>query len=78
VRVVSRVREIDRMSTKLWHTLVAALVITGVQWAVAGSDLDWRVRLAVLAVPALFAGGSVARLTADDGVVHTRRGGGHR
>jgi hypothetical protein len=56
------------------RTLIAAAVITGIQWAIAVNVHDWRVLLAVLAVPALLAGRTVARMFAVSEFV-TMRGG---
>lgn len=69
-------REITRMGTNVLHTLAAAALIVAIQFLVMNTVEDWRWRLAVLAVPALFAGASVARLLADHAVVSMRRGGG--
>jgi hypothetical protein len=71
-------REITRMGTSVLYTVVATLVIVGVQWLVMTMVPDWRWRLGVLLVPALAAGVSVARLLADNGMVAVRRGGGRR
>jgi hypothetical protein len=57
--------------------LVAALVI-GVQWAVAANDPNPRVLVAVLAVPALFAGAAIARLTSGSTTVRSGRKGARR
>lgn len=71
-------REITRMGTTVLHTVAATFVIVGVQWLVVTVTDDWRWRLGVLAIPALAAGASVARLLADYDVVSMRRGGGRR
>jgi hypothetical protein len=76
--VVVPVREINRMGTNVLHTLAAAVLIVAGQWLVMTMVEDWRWRLGFLAVPALFAGASIARLLADHDVVSMRRGGGHR
>jgi hypothetical protein len=62
----------------LWHTLIAAAVLTGVQWAVVTAVSDRWTVLAVLGVPALFAGRTVARLMADTTTAFHRSGGGRR
>jgi MFS family permease len=46
------------------RTLIAAAVITGIQWAIVTNVHDWRVLLAVLAAPALLAGRTLARMFA--------------
>ncbi len=61
----------------LYTLLVAALVI-GAQWAVAVNDPNPRVLLAVLAVPALFAGASIARLMSGTTTVRSGRKGARR
>jgi Na+/glutamate symporter len=61
----------------LYTLLVAALVI-GAQWAVAANDPNPRVLLAVLAVPALFAGTAVARLMSGSTTVRSGRKGARR
>ena len=71
-------REINRMANTAMYTVVATVVITLVQWGLLSVVSDWRWRLGVLAVPALFAGASVARLWVDHDVVSVRRGGGRR
>jgi hypothetical protein len=75
--VVVPVREITRMGTSVLHTVAATVLIVAVQWLVMTMAEDWRWRLGVLVVPALFAGASVARLLADHDLVSMRRGG-HR
>jgi hypothetical protein len=72
------VREITRMTNTALYTVVATVVIVAVQWLVVTMVEDWRWRLGVLVVPALFAGASVARLWVDHDIVSLRRGGGHR
>lgn len=64
------------MTSTLGYTLAAAAVIVVAQVLVMTVTEDWRWRLAFLAVPALFAGASVARLLVDHDVVSVRRGGG--
>ncbi|WP_143229852.1 hypothetical protein [Actinophytocola xanthii] len=71
-------REITRMGTSVGRALAAAALIVAVQWLVMTMVTDWRWQLGFLAVPALFAGASVARLLADHDVVSMRRGGGRR
>lgn len=68
-------REITRMGTSALHTVAATVLIVAVQWLVVTMADDWRWRLGVLVLPALFAGVSVARLLADHDVVSVRRGG---
>jgi hypothetical protein len=58
----------------LVRTLIAASVITGIQWAIAANVHDWRVLVAVLAVPALLAGRTVARMFAVSEFVSVRGG----
>ncbi|QUQ70579.1 hypothetical protein [Kutzneria sp. CA-103260] len=58
----------------LLGTLLVAAVVVGVQWAVAVHDPNPRVLLAVLAVPALFAGASLARLVSGSTVRSGRKG----
>lgn len=78
-RAAKGVREVSRMTAMVFRTLVTAAVIVGVQWAIVTHHTDTRVILATLALPALFAGASVARLLAVTEVVHSaRRGGGYR
>ena len=75
---VVAVREITRMGSTVLRTVVATVVIIGVQWLVMTMVDDWRWRLGVLVIPALAAGASVARLLADNDIVSLRRGGGRR
>jgi hypothetical protein len=75
-RVVVVVREIHRMGSTLSYTLAAAAVIVILQWLFMTLADDWRWQLGALALPALFAGKSVARLLVDHDVVSVRRGGG--
>jgi hypothetical protein len=78
-RAVKGVREVNRMTAMAFRVLVAAGVITGIQWAIVSNANDIRVIVVTLAVPALLAGASVARMLAVTEVVHSaRRGGGHR
>jgi hypothetical protein len=56
------------------RTLLVAGLVIGVQWAVAAHDPNPRVLLAVLAVPALFAGASITRLTSGTTTVRSGRG----
>jgi hypothetical protein len=72
------VREVTRMTSMAFRTLVTAAVIVGVQWAIVSNATDTRVIVITLAVPALFAGASVARLLAVTEVVHSARRGGYR
>lgn len=69
-------REITRMTSTVGYTLAAAAVIVILQWLFMTMADDWRWQLGALAVPALFAGASVARLLVDHDVVSVRRGGG--
>jgi hypothetical protein len=66
------------MGTSVLYTLAATVVIVVVQWLFVTMAEDWRWQLGALAIPALFAGASVARLLADHDLVSMRRGGGHR
>lgn len=62
-RMALRWRQTRGTVGRVLRTLaVATVVITGGQWAVVATVHDWRVVLAVLATPALFAAGTVARL----------------
>ena len=73
------VREVTRLTAAAVRALTTAAVITGVQWWVVTHVTDTTVLVAVLAVPALFAGASVARLLAVTEIVHTtHRAGGRR
>ena len=76
--MVVLVREITRIGSTLGYTLAAAVLIVAVQWLFVTMADDWRWQLGALAVPALFAGKSVARLLVDHDIVSVRRGGGHR
>lgn len=58
----------------LVRTLLAACVITAIQWAIAANVHDWRVLVAVLAGPALLAGRTVARMFAVSEFVTVRGG----
>jgi hypothetical protein len=72
-------REVTRLTGLLWRTLITALVVTGVQWAIVSHAGDVRAVLVALGVPALFAGATVARLLAHTTFTHSDgRGGGHR
>jgi hypothetical protein len=55
------------------RTLLVSAVVVGVQWAVTASGPSPRLLLAVLAVPALFAGASIARLTSGPATVRNGR-----
>ena len=77
-RVVAAMREITRVTSTVGYTVTAAVAIILVQWLAMTMVEDWRWRLGFLAVPALFAGASVARLLVDHDVVSVRRGGGRR
>lgn len=55
--------------------LVTAVAITGVQWAVLATVHDWRVVLAVLALPALATAAGVAALVAITGAAASGRAG---
>lgn len=61
-----------------WRALLVAGLVVAVQWAVAAHVTDARVLLAVLAVPALFAGASIARLTAGTTAVRSGQKGAQR
>lgn len=68
-------REVTRMTGMAFRTLVTTAVITAVQWVIVTNTTDTTTVVITLAVPALFAGVSVARLLAVTEVVHsTRRG----
>jgi uncharacterized membrane protein len=77
-RAAKGVREATRMTSNAMRTLVTMAVITLIQWAIVSNTSDTTTVLIALAVPALFAGASVARLFAVTEVVRsTRRGGRH-
>jgi hypothetical protein len=63
-RAARGLRQATSAVSSLVRTLVAAAVITGIQWAIAANVHDWRVLLAVLGVPALLAGRTLARMFA--------------
>ena len=75
-------REVTRLSGNAVRTLITAVVIVGVQWAVIELTTDPVILGVTLALPALFAAVTVARLLAVTEVVRTvnagRRGGGRR
>jgi hypothetical protein len=60
------------------RTLLLAAVVAGGQWAVVAHDPSPRLLLAVLAVPALFAGASIARLIPATATVRSGRKGARR
>lgn len=68
------VRQATSAIGSLVRTIVAAAVITGIQWAIVANVHDWRVLLPVLAAPALLAGRTVARLFAVSEFVTVRGG----
>jgi hypothetical protein len=72
---VKGMREVTRMTGMAVRTLVTAAGITVVQWVLVTHAHDTRVILATLALPALFAGASIARLLAVTELVHSTRGG---
>lgn len=74
-RAAKGVREVTRMTGNAVRTLVTATVITVVQWLIVTHTHDTTTVLVTLAVPALFAGVSVARLFAVTEVIHSARGG---
>lgn len=77
-RSVKGVREITRAGGTAMRSVVIGAVIVGVQWLVLRFGGTTAV-LVALAVPALLAGVTVARLFAVTEVVHTtRRAGGRR
>lgn len=63
-RAARGLRRTTNAVSSLTRTLIAATVITGIQWAIAANVHDWRVLLAVLGVPALLAGRTLARMFA--------------
>lgn len=63
-RATRGLREATRATGSVVRTLVAAAVITGIEWVVAISAHDWRVLVGVLGLPALLAGRTVARMFA--------------
>jgi hypothetical protein len=60
------------------RTLLLGAVVVGVQWAVATHDPNPRLLLAVLVVPALFAGATLARMTTGPATVRSGRKGARR
>jgi hypothetical protein len=60
------------------RTLLLAAMVAGAQWAVVAHDPSPRLLLAVLAVPALFAGASLARLIPATATVRSGRKGARR
>ncbi|MCE7009336.1 hypothetical protein LWC34_41960 [Kibdelosporangium philippinense] len=72
-----QVREVTRMGGTFVRTLFISGVIVAVQAAVWTFSTDTTARVVALAVPALLAGVTVARLFAVTTVVHTKKGG-HR
>jgi hypothetical protein len=76
-RATKGMREVTRMTGMAFRTLVTTAVITAVQWAIVTNTTDTTTVVLTLAVPALFAGASVARLLAVTEVVHSARRG-HR
>jgi hypothetical protein len=72
-------RTVTRMGSTTGRTLICAAVIVGVQWAVITWTTHPGVIATVLGVPALIAGGAVARLLTVEQSAHLqRRGGGRR
>jgi hypothetical protein len=63
-RATRGLRDATRATGSLVRTLVAAAAITGIEWVAATSAHDWRVLVAVLGVPALLAGRTIARMFA--------------
>lgn len=74
-------RDVTRFTASVFRTVVTTVVIVGVQWVVVTHATDLRVMVVTLAVPAVFAGASVARLLSVRDLVRTHRhggfGGGH-
>lgn len=70
-RAVHGAREITRLAANTIRALVTAGVIVGVQLATIAFTTDAAARAVVLAVPALLAGASVARLLAVTEVVYS-------
>jgi hypothetical protein len=70
-------REVSRMTGNIARATVTAAVIVGLQLVIVTHVTDWRVLAGVLALPALLAGATVARMFAVTEVVY-RRGGGRR
>lgn len=73
-RAANGVREATRFTTNLTRAVVVAAVITGLEWVIVAHVTDWRIVLAVLGVPALLAGSTVARLFTVADVVYSREG----
>jgi hypothetical protein len=67
-----RVRRLSDTTGRMSRTVVVAAVVCGLECLVAVDTQDWRALLGVFALPALFAGDSVARLVA---LVEFARGG---
>lgn len=76
-RAVKGVREVTRVGGTAVRSLVIGALIVGVQW-IALRFADTTATLVALALPALLAGVTVARLFAVTEVVHTTRRRGDR
>lgn len=75
-RAARRLRRTSYAMGAVVRTLIAAVVITGLEWVVATQVHDGRVLVAVLAGPALLAGRTVARMVSLGEFVSDRRFGG--
>lgn len=63
-------QEVTRAGTVAAHALVTMSVIVGVQWTVLRLTTDPRAWAVTLAVPALFAGASIARMFSVTEIIH--------
>jgi len=63
-------RSVTRVTDTLVHAAWLGAVIAGVQWLVLHRATDPTLQVAVLAVPAVLAGVTVARATAVTTIVH--------
>ncbi|MFC0546638.1 hypothetical protein [Kutzneria chonburiensis] len=61
-----------------WRAVLLAALVAGAQWAVVAHNPEPRLLLAVLVVPALFAGASLARLIPATATVRSGRKGARR
>lgn len=78
-RSLDGMRRVTRLGGTAFRAVFTAAVIVGIEWFVVAKFADnTGLLLGVLAVPALFAGASIARLLAVTEVVHTDRWGGGR
>jgi hypothetical protein len=71
-------RTVTRMGSTTGRTILCAAVIVGGQWAVITWTSHPGVIATVLGVPALVAGGAVARMLTVEQHAHSHRRGGVR